>query len=56
MTRKYHSHKLQTTPWHREEELLNCHKTPGRQQVPWRQHQRRPELEEACRLHCCKGL
>ena len=31
MIRKYHNHKLQTTPWHREEELLNRHKTPGRQ-------------------------
>ena len=31
MTRKYHNHKLQTTPWHREEEPLNHHKTPGRQ-------------------------
>ena len=24
-------HKLQTTPWHREEEPLNHHDTPGRQ-------------------------
>ena len=31
MIRKYHNHKLQTTPWHREEELLNHHETPGRQ-------------------------
>ena len=31
MTRKYHNHKLQTTPWHREEEPLNHHETPGRQ-------------------------
>ena len=31
MIRKYHSHKPQTTPWHREEELLNGHETPGRQ-------------------------
>ena len=23
MIRKYHNHKLQTTPWHREEEPLN---------------------------------
>ena len=29
MIRKYH--KLQTTPWHREEEPLNHHETPGRQ-------------------------
>ena len=28
---KYHNHKLQTTPWHREEEPLNDHETPGRQ-------------------------
>ena len=28
MIRKYHNHKLQTTPWHREEEPLNH---PGRQ-------------------------
>ena len=31
MIRKYHNHKPQTTPWHREEEPLNNHKTPGRQ-------------------------
>ena len=31
MIRKYHNHKLQTTPWHREEEPLNNHETPGRQ-------------------------
>ena len=28
---KYHNHKLQTTLWHREEESLNHHETPGRQ-------------------------
>ena len=31
MIRKYHNHKSQTTPWHREEELLNHHETPRRQ-------------------------
>ena len=31
MIRKYHNHKLQTTPWHCEEETLNHHETPGRQ-------------------------
>ena len=31
MIRKYHNHKLQTTPWHREEEPHNNHETPGRQ-------------------------
>ena len=31
MIRKYHNHKLQTTPLHREEELLNHNETPGRQ-------------------------
>ena len=31
MIRKCHNHKLQTTPWHREEEPLNHHETPGRQ-------------------------
>ena len=31
MIRKYHNHKPQTTPWHREEEQLNHHETPGRQ-------------------------
>ena len=31
MTRKYHNHKLQKTPWHREEEPHNTHETPGRQ-------------------------
>ena len=33
MIRKYHNHKLQTTPWHREEEPLNHHETPGKFQV-----------------------
>ena len=31
MIRKYHNHKLQTKPWHREEEPHNNHVTPGRQ-------------------------
>ena len=31
MIRKYHNHKPQTTPWHREEEQLNHHETQGRQ-------------------------
>ena len=31
MIRKYHNHKLQTTPWHSEEEPPNHHETPGRQ-------------------------
>ena len=31
MIRKYHNHKLQTNPWHREEEPHNHHETPGRQ-------------------------
>ena len=31
MIRKYQNHKLQTTPWHREEEPLIHHETPGRQ-------------------------
>ena len=31
MIRKYHNYKLQTTQWHREEEPLNHHETPGRQ-------------------------
>ena len=31
MVRKYHNQKPQTTPWHREEEPLNHHETPGRQ-------------------------
>ena len=26
-----HNHKLQTTPWHREEEPHNNHEAPGRQ-------------------------
>ena len=30
MIRKYHNHKLQTAPWHREEEPLNHHETPGK--------------------------
>ena len=31
MMRKYHNHKLQTNPWHREEEPHNNHDTSGRQ-------------------------
>ena len=31
MIRKYHIYKPQTTPWHRGEEQLNHHETPGRQ-------------------------
>ena len=31
MIRKYHNHKLQTIPWHCEEEPHNNHETPGRQ-------------------------
>ena len=31
MIRKNHDHKPQTTQWHREEEPLNHHETPGRQ-------------------------
>ena len=31
MVRKYHNHKLQTNPWHREEEPHNNHETPRRQ-------------------------
>ena len=31
MIRKYHNHKLQTNPWHREETLHNNHKTLERQ-------------------------
>ena len=29
MIRKYHSHKLQTNPWHREEEPHNNHEPQG---------------------------
>ena len=31
MIRKYHHHKPQTNPWHREEEPQNNQETPGRQ-------------------------
>ena len=31
MIRIYHNHKLQTNPWHREEEPHNNHETQGRQ-------------------------
>ena len=31
MIRKYHNHKLQTNPYHREEEPHSIHETPGRQ-------------------------
>ena len=31
MIEKYHNYKLQTNPWHREEEPHNNHETPGRQ-------------------------
>ena len=31
MIRKYHNHKLQTNPWHREKGPCSNHETPGRQ-------------------------
>ena len=31
MIRNYHNHKLQTYPWHCEEEPYNNHKTQGSQ-------------------------
>ena len=31
MIKKYHNHKLQTNPCHREEEPHNNHETPGKQ-------------------------
>ena len=31
MVRKYNTHKLQTNPWHREEEPHNNHQAPRRQ-------------------------
>ena len=31
MIRKYHNHKQQTNPWHREEEPHNHQETTGRQ-------------------------
>ena len=31
MIRKCNNQKPQATPWHREEELLSHHETPGRQ-------------------------
>ena len=31
MIRRYNDHKLQTNPWHREEEPHNNHETQGRQ-------------------------
>ena len=31
MIKKYHNHKLQTNPWHREEEQHYNHETSGRQ-------------------------
>ena len=34
MIRNHHYHKLQTNPWHREEEPPNIHETPGRQTKP----------------------
>ena len=37
MIRKYHNHKPKTTLWHREEEPLNHHETPGRQIKPGKQ-------------------
>ena len=31
MMRKYYNHRPQAIPWHREEEPLKHHETPGRQ-------------------------
>ena len=38
MIRKYQNYKLQTTPWHSEEEPHNNHETPGRQTKQINQH------------------
>ena len=38
MIRKYHNHKLQTNPWHGEEEPHDNHKTPGRKTPKSNQH------------------
>ena len=35
---KYHNHKLQTNPWHREEEQHNINKTTARQTKQSNQH------------------
>ena len=45
MIRKYHNHKLQTNPWHREEEPLNHHATPGRQ-IKQSNHPSRPHQDD----------
>ena len=42
MNRNYHNHKLQTNPWHCEEESQNNHETLGRQTK-----QRKPALNTA---------
>ena len=38
MIKKYHTHKLQTNVWHREEEPHNNHQTQGRQNKQSNQH------------------
>ena len=47
MIRKYHNHKPQTIPWHREEEPLNHHETPGRQIKQSNQLSEKPQ-EKTC--------
>ena len=61
MIRKYHNHKLQTKPWHREEEPHNNHETPGKQtqqsnqlsrpiemitKLEWTQSNAQPNIEQ----------
>ena len=61
MIRKHHNHKLQTTPWHREEEPLNHHETPGIKQsnqpaLPHQAHRIFKRLAKALiRLCICAG-
>ena len=47
MVRKYNNQKLQTNPWHREEESHNNHETPGRQTK--QSNQLSPPHQDSCK-------
>ena len=51
MISKYHNHKLQTNPWHHEEEPHNNQKTPGRQTNPSRWLQNRMDIKYCTTKH-----
>ena len=72
MIRKYHNHKLQTNPWHREEEPHNNHETPEEDKqskatsslfpvkmvakLEWTQSNAQQNIEQYCYTNYCYVL